>query len=79
MTKRMRDGLADPFDLEFTEFGLKQIEKFLVEVGRELRLYGRCLGEARAQRKKVLRAWCAFNRDENLNSRNELKLQPIRE
>ena len=27
------------------------------------------------QRKKALRAWCAFNRDENRNSRNELKLQ----
>jgi hypothetical protein len=47
----------------------------LGEVGRERRLYRRYLGEARAQRKKALKAWCAFNRDENRNSRNELNLQ----
>ena len=46
---------------------------------RERRLYRRYLGEARSQRAKALRAWCAFNRDENLNSRNELKLQLIDE
>ena len=75
MPRRMRDGPADPFDLEFTEFGLRQVEKLLVEVGRERRLYWRYLGETRAQRRTALRAWCAFIRDENLNSRNELKLQ----
>ena len=75
MPKRMRDGPADPFDLEYTEFGLRQLEWLMVEVGRERRLYCRYLGEARAQRRKALRDWCAFNRDENLNSRNELKLQ----
>lgn len=32
---------------------------------RERRLYRRYLGEARAQRRKALKAWCAFNRDEN--------------
>ena len=74
MPRKILDGLADPFDLEFTEFGLKQVEKLLVEAGRERRLYRRYLGEARAQRRKALRAWCAFNRDENQNSRNELKL-----
>ena len=74
MPKRMCDGPADPFDLEFTEFGLKQLEKLLVEVGRERRLYRRYFGEARAQRGKALQAWCAFNRAENLNSRNELNL-----
>jgi len=42
---------------------------------RERRLYERYLGEARAQRGKALQAWCAFNRAENLNSRNELKIQ----
>ena len=79
MPKRMRDGPADPFDLEFTEFGLRQVEKLLVEVGRERRLYKRYLGEARAQRTKALRVWCAFNRGENRNSRNELKLQSMGE
>ena len=75
LPERAADGPADPFDLEYAEFGLRQVEKLLVEVGRERRLYRRYLGEARAQRAKALRAWCAFNRDENRNSRNELKLQ----
>ena len=66
------DGSADPFDLEFTEFGVRQLEKLRVEVGRGRRLYRRYLGEARAQRAKALRAWCAFNQDETQNSRNEL-------
>ena len=30
------------------------------------------IAEARAQRNKALRAWCAFRRAETLNSRNEL-------
>ena len=58
--------------MEFIEFGLKQLGKLLVEVGRERRLYRRYLGEARAQRTKALRAWYAFNRAANPNSRNEL-------
>ena len=74
LSEKVADGPADPFDLEYAGFGLRQVEKCLVEVGRERRLYKRYLGEARAQRKKALKAWCAFNRDENLNSRNELKL-----
>ena len=79
LPERVAEGPADPFDLEYAEFGLRQVEKLLVEVGRERRLYRRYLGEARAQRKKALRAWCAFNRGENLNSRNELELQYIGE
>ena len=79
LAERVADGPADPFDLEYAEFGLRQVEKLLVEVGRERRLYRRYLGEARAQRAKALRAWCAFNRDENQNSRNELELQSIGE
>ena len=74
MPRKISDGPADPFDLEYTEFDLRQLERLMVEVGRERRLYRRYLGEARAQRKKALKAWCAFNRDENQNSRNELKL-----
>ena len=76
LPERVADGPADPFDLEYAEFGLRQVEKLLVEVGRERRLFRRYLGEARAQRAKALRSWCAFNRDENQKSRNELKLQP---
>ena len=75
MPRKISEGPADPFDLEYTEFGVRQLERLMVEVGRERRLYRRYLGEARAQRRKALRAWCAFNRDENLNSRNELILQ----
>ena len=52
--------------------GLKLIEKLLVEVGRERRLYHRYIGEARAQRKKVLREWSNFHQDETLNSQNEV-------
>jgi hypothetical protein len=75
MPRKILEGPADPFDLEYAEFGVRQLERLLVEVGRERRLYRRYLGEARAQRRKALRAWCAFNRDENQNSRNELNLQ----
>jgi len=70
-------GPADLFDLEYTEFGMRQLERLMVAVGRERRLYRRYLGEAWAQRRKALKAWCALNRDYNLNSRNELKVQPI--
>ena len=79
LPERVADGPADPFDLEYAEFGLRQVEKLLVEVGRERRLYKRYLGEARAQRAKALRVWCAFNRDENRNSRNERNFQLTRE
>jgi hypothetical protein len=75
MPRKISEGPADPFDLEYTEFGVRQLERLMVEVGRERRLYHRYLGEARAQRKKALRAWCALNRGENLNSRNELYFQ----
>jgi hypothetical protein len=79
MPRKISEGPADPFDLEYTEFGLRQLERLMVVVGRERRLYRRYFSEARAQRKKALRAWCAFNRGEHLNSRNELKLQSIGE
>jgi hypothetical protein len=79
MPRKISEGPVDPFDLEYTEFGVRQLERLMVEVGRERRLYQRYIGEARAQRKKALKAWCAFNRDENKNSRNELELQPIGE
>ena len=65
--------------LQSVEYSM-QILKLMMQIAREKRrLYRRYLGEARAQRKKALKAWCAFNRDENQNSRNELKLQFIGE
>ena len=73
MPRKIAEGPADPFDLEFTEFGVRQLEKLMVEVGRERRLYRRYLGEARAQRAKALRVWCAFNRDENQIPEKNLK------
>ena len=73
MPRKISEGPADPFDLAYTEFGVWELKILMVEVDRERRLYRRYLGEAWAQRKKALKAWCAFNRDENLNSRNELK------
>ena len=48
--------------------------KPILEKLAALTYYRRYLGEAQAQRRKALKAWCAFNRDENQNSRNELKL-----
>jgi hypothetical protein len=75
MPKKMTDGPADPYDLAYVNFAVKQLEQLFTQISHERRLYKRYLGEARAQRRKALRAWCAFNRDENLNSRNELKLQ----
>ena len=74
MPKKISEAPADPFDLEYTEFGVRQLERLMVEVGRERRLYRRYLGEARAQRKKAIRDWCAYNRDKNQDSLNELKL-----
>jgi len=56
MPRKISEGPADPFDLEYTEFGVRQLERFTVEVGRERRLYCRDLDEARAQRKKALKA-----------------------
>ena len=73
--KELVDGPPDPYELAYANFAIKQLEELFSQIGHERRLYQRYLGEAQAQRVKALRAWCAFNRDENLNSRNELKLQ----
>ena len=72
MPVRIKDGPADPYDLAYVNFAVKQLEMLVAQISRERRLYIRYLGEARAQRAKALSAWCAFNRDENQNSRNEL-------
>ena len=75
MPKKIADGPPDPHALAYANFAINQLEDLFTQIGHERRLYKRYLGEAQAQRKKALSDWCAFNRDENLNSRNELKLQ----
>ena len=75
MPKKIADGPPDPHALAYANFAIKQLEELFAQIGHERRLYKRYLGEARAQRAKALRDWCVFNRDENQNSRNELKLQ----
>ena len=79
MPEKLIDGPADPYDLAYVNVAVKQLEQLFVQVRRERRLYKRYLGEARAQRAKALRDWCAINRNYNLNSRNELNLQSIGE
>ena len=74
MPKKIADGPPDPHALAYANFAIKQLEELFAQIGRERRLYRRYLGEARAQRRKALKAWCAFNHDEKLNSRNELNL-----
>ena len=79
MPKKIADGPPDPHALAYANFAIKQLEELFAQINHERRLYRRYLGEARAQRAKALRAWCAFNRDENQKSRNELELQSIGE
>ena len=74
MPKKIADGSPDPQALAYANFAIKQLEELFAQTSRERRLYKRYLGEARAQRRKALKTWCAFNHDENRNSRNELKL-----
>ena len=76
MPKKIADGPSDPHALGYAYFAINQLEELFTQIDHERRLYKRYLGEAQAQRVKALKAWCAFNRDENQNSRNELKLQP---
>ena len=71
--------VADPDDADELKLGAAVLKVFDKAACREQRLYKRYLGEARAQRAKALRAWCAFNRDGNQNSQNEHKLQSIGE
>ena len=75
MPKQIADGPPDPYELAYANFAIKQLEQLFEQISHERRLYNRYLGEARAQRAKALRAWCAFNRNETQKSRNELKLQ----
>jgi phosphatidylinositol kinase/protein kinase (PI-3 family) len=68
-----RDGRPNLAALEYASSALRRMERLSRDVERERRLYDRYLREARAQRRKALRAWCAFNSEEKRNSRNELK------
>jgi hypothetical protein len=61
MPQKITDGPADPCDLAYVNFAVKQLEQLFIQISHERRLYKRYLGEARAQRKKALRAWCVFN------------------
>ncbi len=79
MPKKIADGPPDPHALAYANFAIKQLEQLFEQISHERRLYNRYLGEARAQRAKALRACCAFNRDENQNSQNELNLQSMEE
>ena len=63
MPVRINDGPADPYDLAYVNVAVKQLEQLFAQVRRERRLYRRYLGEARAQRAKALRDWCAINRN----------------
>ena len=65
----------DPDDIDELKLGVAMLKFLDLAARREQRLFKRYLGEARAQRAKALRAWRAYNRAENQNSRNELKLQ----
>ena len=68
-----RDGRPNLAALEYASSALRRMERLSRDVERERRLYRRYLGEARAQRRKALRASCVFNCGENRNSRNELE------
>ena len=78
--ENLPDGeVADSNYTDELKLGVAVLKFFDKAAHREQRIFRRYLGEARAQRKKAFRAWCAFNRDENQNSRNELNLQSIGE
>ena len=79
MPKQIAGGPPDPYELAYANFAIRQLEQLFEQISHERRVYNRYLGEARAQRAKALRAWCAFNRNENRKSRNELKLQSTEE
>ena len=63
MPEKFIDGPADPYDLAYVNVAVKQLEQLFAQVRHERRLYKRYLGEARAQRAKALRDWCAINRN----------------
>jgi len=79
MHKKIADGPPDPYALAYANVAINQLEQLFAQISHERWLYKRYLGEARAQRKKALRDWCALNRDKDHISRNELNFQLIEE
>ena len=71
MPKNLKDGLADPIELEYVSIANQKLEEVLTELGRERRLQDRYLGKARAQRKRALKVWRNLCDREIKNSRNE--------
>ena len=67
-------GWPNMAGLDYAISVLHHLERLAGEASREVRLCLRYLGEARAQRRKALRDWCALNGDQNSNSQNELKI-----
>ena len=73
LVNEARDGRPNLAALDYASSALRHLEHLSRDAERERRLYRRYWGEARSQRRRAQRAWCAFNRTENQNSRNELK------
>ena len=48
MPKTLKDGLADPIELEYVSIANQKLEEVLNELGRERRVQDCYLGEARA-------------------------------
>jgi hypothetical protein len=68
--KTLKDGLADPIELEYVSIANHKLEEILDDLVRYRRLQDRYLGEARAQRKRALKVWRTLPDCENTNSRN---------
>ena len=47
MPVKITDGPADPCDLAYVNFAVKQLEQLFIQIGHERRLYKRYLGELR--------------------------------
>jgi predicted nucleotidyltransferase len=68
MPKTLKDGLADPIELEYVSIVNQRLEEVLNGLVRERRLQNLYLGEARAQRKRALKVWRNLCNRENTNS-----------
>ena len=65
LLEERRGGDPDSDIFGPTDKALTIILQLLGHVGRERQLYKRYLGEARSQRKKALKAWCALRSQKN--------------
>ena len=71
-----RNGRPQLEELEYASSALRRFEGMANAVAHERNLHKRYVGEARAQCRKALRAWCDINRPAKPNSRNELRREP---